>query len=122
MADFFDDALAHFRPQRIFADPRATGDGVTVCMIDSGVERALLEERFRQRGQEIRLIEGGMFAFARRGRSASSDRVEPMPYDGHQSTPHGTTVADILLTVAPRIKLYTADVFGARGSCDVDTV
>ena len=49
-------------------------------------------------------------------------QAEPLPYDGHQSTPHGTTVADILLTVAPDVQLYSADVFGPQGSCDVEVV
>jgi hypothetical protein len=31
-------------------------------------------------------------------------------------------VADILLTLAPRVRLYSADVFGPQGSCDVETV
>src|SRR5262249_36251066 len=37
-------------------------------------------------------------------------------------TPHGTTVADIILSLAPRVRLYSADVFGPRGSCDLDVV
>src|SRR5262249_43418156 len=89
------------------------GEGIKVCVIDSGVERSLLEERFRQRGTAILPIEGGVFV---------ADRPEPLPYDGHQSTPHGTTVADIVLTLAPRVRLYSADVFGPTGSCEVDVV
>ena len=46
----------------------------------------------------------------------------PLPYTGHQSSPHGTTVADIVLTLAPRVKVYSADVFGPTGSCEVETV
>src|SRR5262249_21511 len=44
------------------------------------------------------------------------------PYDGHQSAPHGTTVADIILQLAPRVQLYSADIFGALGSADLETV
>src|SRR5207249_8897489 len=44
------------------------------------------------------------------------------PYTGHQSAPHGTTVADIILRIAPRVKLYSADVFGPAGTCEVETV
>ena len=100
-------------PERLLHDPRATGEGVSVCVLDSGVERAVLEEKFRQAGQEIHPIEGGIF---------TADEPEPLPYEGRQSTPHGTTVADILLTIAPRIRLYSADVFGPRGSCEVEVV
>ena len=37
-------------------------------------------------GVQIHRIEGGVF---------TADRPEPLPYDGRQSTPHGTTVADM---------------------------
>ncbi len=100
-------------PERLLRDPRATGEGVTVCVIDSGVERQLLEDRHRKAGREIEHIEGGVFI---------ASQAEPLPYDGHQSTPHGTTVADVLLTVAPRVRLYSADVFGPQGSCEVEVV
>src|SRR5262249_19278475 len=113
MADVFDDIFALLTPERLLRDPRATGEGVTVALLDSGVERALLEEKFRGRGQEIHRIEGGVF---------TADRAEPLPYDGRQSTPHGTTVADILLTIAPRVRLYSADVFGPQGSCEVEVL
>jgi len=111
--DVFEEVFALLTPDRLLRDPRATGEGVTVCVIDSGVERAVLESRSQQRGQEIYPIEGGIFTAA---------RPEPLAYEGHQSTPHGTTVADILLTLAPRIRLYSADVFGSQGSCEVEVV
>jgi hypothetical protein len=113
MSDVFDDVFALLTPERLLREPRATGAGVSVCIIDSGVERALLEERHRQRGQAIHPIEGGVFV---------AHQAEPLAYDGHQSTPHGTTVADILLTVAPGVRLYSADVFGPQGSCEVEVV
>jgi subtilisin family serine protease len=94
-------------------DPRATGDGVSVCVIDSGVERDLLDAKFRGRNQEIRRIEGAVF---------TPTKPEPLPYEGKQSTPHGTTVADIILTLAPRVRLFSADVFGPAGSCEVEVV
>src|SRR5687768_4300732 len=113
MPDVFDELFALITPERLLRDPRATGEGVRVCLIDSGVERAVLEEKFRGTGQEILPIEGAVF---------SADRAEPLPYEGKQSTPHGTTVADIILTLAPRVKLFSADVFGPQGSCEVEVV
>ncbi len=113
MSDLFDDLLALLTPERLLHDPRATGEGVSVCVIDSGVERTVLEEKFRRQGQELLPIEGGLF---------TATQAEPLPYTGHQSTPHGTTVADILLTVAPRVRLYSADVFGPAGTCEVEVV
>jgi hypothetical protein len=111
--DLFADLFALLSPRRLLHHPRATGEGVSVCILDSGVERALLEERFRQRGQVLHPIEGGVFV---------AGQPDPLPYEGHQSTPHGTTVADILLTLAPRIRLYSADVFGPQGTCEVEMV
>jgi hypothetical protein len=113
MSDVFDDLFALMTPERLLNDPRATGEGVSVCVIDSGVERALLEAKYRQLGQSLHPIEGGVFTAA---------RPEPLPYEGRQSTPHGTTVADIILTIAPRVRLYSADVFGPQGTCEVEVV
>ena len=111
--DVFDEVFALLTPERLLHDPRATGEGVTVCVVDSGVERALLEEKFRRQGRAIAPVEGGVF---------TADRPEPLPYAGRQSTPHGTTVADIILTLAPGVRLYSADVFGPQGSCEVEVV
>lgn len=109
----FADILALVTPDRLLLDPRATGAGVRVCVIDSGIERATLEDKYRGQGQAIQRIEGGVFL---------AGQAEPLPYDGHQSTPHGTTVADIILTMAPQAQLLSADVFGPQGSCEVDVV
>jgi hypothetical protein len=113
MADVFDELFRLVTPERLLRDPHATGEGVSVCVVDSGIERVLLEQRQRQRGQELLPIEGGVF---------TAGRAEPLPYDGHQSAPHGTTVADIVLTLAPRVRLYSADVFGPLGTCEVEVV
>ena len=113
MKDVFDEVFALLTPERLLHDPRATGEGVTVCVIDSGIEQAVLTQKYRQRGQDIHAIQGGIF---------THDRPEPLPYEGRQSTPHGTTVADIILSLAPRVHLYSADVFGPQGSCEVDVL
>ena len=111
--DVFAEALALFTPERLLHDPRATGEGVSVCLVDSGVERGLLEEKYAQQGMQLHPIQGGVF---------SDDQPDPLPYNGRQSAPHGTTVADVILTLAPRVRLYSADVFGPRGTCEVETV
>jgi hypothetical protein len=113
MSDVFDEVFALLTPDRLLRDPRATGASVSVCVIDSGVDRALLEERHRLRGFATPPIDGGIFA---------PNQAQPLAYQGRQSTPHGTTVADILLTIAPGVRLYSADVFGPQGSCDVEVV
>lgn len=109
----FDELFSLMTPERLLRDPRATGEGVAVALLDSGVERALLEERFAKNGTPILPIEGAVF----RG-----TKPDIMPYEGHQSSPHGTTVADIVLTMAPKAKLYSADIFGTQGTCEVETV
>jgi hypothetical protein len=109
----FDDLFTLMTPERILRDPRANGDGVSIALIDSGVDRGVLETKFREQGQEILPIEGAVFR---------ADSPQPAPYTGQQSSPHGTTVADIVLTIAPRVKLYSADVFGPTGTCEVETV
>ena len=108
----FDEIFSLLTPDRLLRDARATGEGVAVAIIDSGVERTVIEETFHALETTIKPIEGAIF---------HADRP-PQPYTGHQSAPHGTTVADIILRIAPRVKLYSADVFGSAGSCEVETV
>src|SRR5262249_23087244 len=96
-------------PERLLRDARADGSGVRGAVIDSGIERAARE----QRPSSGEPIEGAVFV---------PDHPQPLPYDGRHSTPHGTTVADIILTLAPRVRLFSADVFGRRGVCEVDVL
>jgi len=111
--DVFAEIFRLFTPQRLLHDPRATGEGVKVCVLDSGVERAVLEEKYGKMGVAIKPIQGGIF---------TADRPEPLPYAGRQSASHGTTVADIVLTLAPCVELYSADIFGPRGACEVEVL
>jgi subtilisin len=106
----FEEIFSLLTPERLLHDPRATGEGVAVAVIDSGIERSIVEAKF---GGRIHPIEGAIFR-------PGSPR--PLPYTGHQSSPHGTTVADIILTIAPRVKIYSADVFGPAGGCEVEMV
>ena len=64
LADVFDELFSLMTPERLLRDPRATGEGVRVCVIDSGVERALLEEKYQQKGQVLLPIQGGIFSAA----------------------------------------------------------
>jgi hypothetical protein len=109
----FDELFAWLTPDKLLHDPRATGAGVSIAVIDSGLERSTLEQRATSRQQTLEPIEGAVF---------SPNSPVPLPYDGHQSSPHGTTVADIILTLAPKVRLYSADVFGPQGTCEVETV
>ena len=117
VSDSGEDVLSEFlnllSPEKLLQHPQATGEGVRVCVIDSGMEQSILQERAQARGTPCNPIQGAIFGTA---------PGEPLPYEGHQSTPHGTTVADIILTLAPQVQLYSADVLGTRGSCEVDVV
>jgi subtilisin family serine protease len=104
-ADVFDEVFRLLTPERLLNDPRANGEGVRVCVVDTGVERAVIEEKARRQGRVLHPIEGAVF----------TGQGPPLPYEGRQSAAHGTTVADIILTLAPRVRLYSADVFGPRG-------
>jgi subtilisin len=109
MSDVFDEIFALLTPERLLHDPRATGAGVRVCVLDSGIEQAVLQARH----SAVLPITGGVFV---------PDRAEPLPYEGRQSAPHGTTVADVILSLAPEAQLFSADVFGPLGTCEVETV
>jgi hypothetical protein len=94
--------------ERLLRDPQASGAGVRVAVIDSGIEWSVVAERARQRGHEIDPIEGAIFR----------PNTPPLPYNGHQSSPHGTIVADIISTLAPHARLYSADVFAYGGAIE----
>ena len=74
----FDEIFDRLTPDRILKDPRATGEGVSVAVIDSGVERAVLEDKFHKLGRDIHPIDGAVF---KPGTTAA------LPYDGRQSSP-----------------------------------
>jgi subtilisin len=107
--DVFDELSQLLTPQRLLRDPRADGTGIRVALLDTGAQADVLAERH----PGMRPIQGGLF---------TTDRAEPLPYSGQQSSPHGSTVADILLTIAPKIELFSADIFGPAGSCEVEAV
>jgi len=113
MADFYELLLEHLHPDRLLHDPRATGAGVRVAIIDSGIDRAILKAKFAAQDRALRPIEGAVFL---------PDQPEPISDQGRASAPHGTTIADIILTLAPDVEVFSADVFGPRGSCEVESV
>jgi subtilisin family serine protease len=111
--DVFEAIFQLLTPQRLLHDARATGRGVRVCVLDTGVDQGVVEARCRHRGHPLACpIQGGVFL---------DPRSPPLPYQGLASAPHGTTVADIILSLAPDVELWSADVFGPRGACEVET-
>lgn len=105
----FDELHALLRPDRLLADPQADGRGVRLCLVDTGVQQAALLDRHPQ----ARPMEMALFR---------EDKPEPQPDPGTPASPHGTTVADIVLRLAPAISLYSANVFGPLGTCEVRTI
>jgi subtilisin family serine protease len=112
MPEFFHELLALVHPDRLLHDPRATGRGVRVSVVDSGIDRDILAEQVASRGHVMGPIAGVVIA---------SGIAEPRPDEGRASTPHGTTVADVILTIAPQVELFSIDVFGATGG-DAESV
>jgi subtilisin family serine protease len=92
----------------LLAHPTATGASVRVALIDTGVDGAILQQR-----HGVTLAASLRFV---------PDRLDPLPVEGPPSSSHGTTVADVILSLAPRVELYSADVFGARGTCEVEAL
>jgi subtilisin len=92
---------------RVLNDPSATGEGVKVAIIDTGIHRSIITQRW----PDAKLIPGVVF---------EAGSSQPIEDDGLHSAPHGTTVADIVLRLAPQARLYSADVFGKRGESDLD--
>jgi subtilisin len=42
----FDDIFRLLTPDRLLRDPRATGEGVSIALIDSGVEQSVLAGKY----------------------------------------------------------------------------
>ena len=83
-----------------------------MCVVDSGIERDVISERCRQRSGEPYPIEGGIFTADHADPALRWASEQPAWNDcrGHPADP-GT-----------RARLYSADVFGPRGSCEVEVV
>ncbi len=103
----FDELLNLLTPQRVLDDPRATGAGVTVAVIDTGIDHPRLAAKY----DALPAIE-----------SVCCRGSKVTPSTGPPSSSHGTTVADIILSIAPKATLFSADVFGSAGTCEVETV
>ncbi|MFO0938739.1 MAG: S8 family serine peptidase [Gemmataceae bacterium] len=103
-----DEAFALLTPDRLLRNVAADGRGIRVAIIDSGIDSGVLQSRHPQ----LAAIESYTF----RG-----PNPQATPHTGPPSSPHGTTVADIVLKLAPGSTLLSLDVFGPTGG-DVDAV
>ena len=72
----FDEIFSRLTPDRIFKDSRATGAGVSVAVIDSGVERRCPRGQVPLAGTSILPIEGGVPS-GRRAVALHRPPVEP---------------------------------------------
>jgi subtilisin family serine protease len=100
--------LASLDPAALLAHPAATGAGIRVAVIDTGLDGEVLHQRHRATvAASLRFV---------------PDHLEPLPASDVPASPHGTSVADVILSLAPSVELYSADVFGARGTCEVEAL
>jgi subtilisin len=91
------DALAAITPNNVLLHPRATGAGVRIAVLDTGIDSSIVPTR-------------------------ASVRFPGAVLNSAPSGPHGTTVAHILSTLAPQAELYSADVFAPGLGGDVEAV
>lgn len=84
--------------------PEVRGAGIRVGLIDTGVDVSSLPHPI---AEQLRFV---------------PEQLQPLPVATSPPSPHGTTVADILLEIAPEVSLFSADVFGARGTCEVEVL
>jgi hypothetical protein len=86
--------------------PAATGAGIRVAILDTGLDLAVIQERHPQaRITANSALRNGVLITA-----------------GPPSSLHGSTVADIILADAPQVELFSLDLFGISGHCDVETL
>lgn len=92
-----DIAFAQWTATALLHDPRADGRGVTIVMADTGIDRDVIRGRHPDHRP---------FRSFRYAPGTIAESADP------PSGPHGTTVADILLTIAPQATLLSVDLFG----------
>ncbi|MER3417019.1 MAG: peptidase M1 [Gemmataceae bacterium] len=99
-------------PARLLLHPQARGQGVRVAIVDTGVDRVALAQTLPARTGQHLVAEA--LLFDRHGQPRSAGDLF--------SAPHGTTVAHIVLLLAPEAELYSADVFAGAGTASLEAV
>ncbi|HMP03438.1 MAG TPA: S8 family serine peptidase [Gemmatales bacterium] len=97
-------------PEDLWLDPLIAGRGVRIAVIDTGVDLEPLARAAAERGLGSPRVTAV---------SLAAGQVEPAT---RPSAPHGTTVADVILAIAPAAELLSIDIFGRRGQAEVETL
>jgi len=95
----------------LLSNPLADGRNVNIALIDTGVNAGKLQKKFDAKGVEFNTIINALFK--PEGIVDYSSNAPPV-------LPHGTVVADILLTHAPKAQIYSANVFEFRTFTELD--
>ncbi len=95
----------------LVGNPLADGSGVNIALIDTGVNAGKLQKKFDGKGLQFNSIVNALF---------KPNGIVDYSSTAHPMLPHGTVVADILLTHAPKAQLYSANVFELRTFTELD--
>jgi hypothetical protein len=95
----------------LLRNPLADGRDVGIALIDTGVHVSKLKKKIEAENSSFKPIISASFCAG--GNIDYSESVVPF-------LPHGTVVADIVLSHAPKAKIYSANVFGFRSFTELD--
>ncbi len=95
----------------LIENPLADGSNVNIALIDTGVNAVKLQRKFDGKGVNFKPIIHALF---------KPDGIVDYSSTGSPLLPHGTVVADILLTHAPQAQIYSANVFDLRSFTELD--
>lgn len=99
--------------RQALANPELNGAGVRIALLDTGVNLEELKAQALRRGGPLPQVSCWRF---------QAGMHQPTLAPGTGSAPHGTTVADVLLTGVPAVELVSVDLYSPVGGTSVETL